>query len=317
MKNRLLLALSLLVASASVFAQYPSRPIRLIVGFPPGGSADPIARIVGNALAERLGQPVLVENKPGADSAIAADLTAKSLPDGYTIFYGSNSAMTAAVALRKTPPYDALADFSQISLLGRATVILYAHAGVPATSTAELVAHARANPGKLNYGTGNPLSILDAQQMMNIAGIQMVHVPYKGEGPAIPDLVAGRVQLSFLSATSAIALAKEGRLRPLFVLLDQRSPLLPDVPTAAEAGMGGITVRHWAGLFGPAKIPREIVARLNRETNAVLARPDVREQLQRQGFVVQGSTPEELAALNRADLALWKQMVREAGIVLE
>ena len=311
------LALALLVCAGSALPQYPSKPIRFIVGFPPGGSADPVARIVGAALSQQLGQPVVVENKPGADSAIAAELAAKSPPNGYTIFFGSNSAMTAAVALRKNPPYDPLADFTPVSLIGRATVFLYVHPGVPATTLREFIEHARSNPGKLNYATGNPLSILYNVQLMNSAGIDMLHVPYKGEGPLVPDLVAGRVQSSFLSVGSAVPLAKDGRLRPLAVLLQRRSPLLPDVPTIDEAGASAVTVRHWAGVFGPARLPREVVTRLNREINIALEKPDVIEQLQRQGYFVEASTPEGLAAINRDDLALWRRLVREAGIPLE
>jgi tripartite-type tricarboxylate transporter receptor subunit TctC len=181
----------------------------------------------------------------------------------------------------------------------------------------EFIAHARANPGKLNYGTGNPLSILYNVQLMNATGISMVHVPYKGEGPLNPDIIAGRVQSAFLSTGTAVSHAKEGRLRPLAVLLDRRSPLLPDVPTIDEAGVPQITVRQWAGVFGPPKLPREIVERLNKEINAALKRPEVLEKLQSYGYAAEGSTPERLLEINRADLALWRQLVKEAGIALE
>jgi tripartite-type tricarboxylate transporter receptor subunit TctC len=313
---RFLLAV-LLFASGNAFAQYPSKPIRFIVGFPPGGSADPTTRIIGNALQEQLGQPVVVENRPGADSAIAAEQVSKMTPDGYTIMFASNSGMTAAVALRKTAPYDPLKDFTPISLVGRATQFFYVHPSVPARTMREFVDYARANPGKLNYGTGNPLSILYNVQLMNATGISMVHVPYKGEGPLNPDIIAGRVQSAFLSTGTAVSHAKEGRLRPLAVLLDRRSPLLPDVPTVDEAGVPQITVRQWAGVFGPPKLPREIVERLNKEVNAALKRPEVLEKLQSYGYAAEGSTPERLLEINRADLALWRQLVKEAGIPLE
>jgi tripartite-type tricarboxylate transporter receptor subunit TctC len=310
-------AAALFAAAGAALAQYPSKPIRFIVGFPPGGSADPTTRIVGAALAEQLGQPVVVENRPGADSAIAAEQMTRMSPDGYTIMFASNSGMTAAVALRKQPAYDPLKDFTPISLVGRATQFFYVHPSVPATTLKAFVEHARANPGKLNYGTGNPLSILYNVQLMNATGISMVHVPYKGEGPLNPDILAGRVQSAFLSTGTAVSHAKEGRLRPLAVLLDRRSPLLPEVPTIAEAGVPEVTVRQWAGVFGPPRMPPDIVERLNREINAALKRPEVLEKLQSYGYAAEGSTPERLLAINRDDLALWRSLVREAGIALE
>jgi tripartite-type tricarboxylate transporter receptor subunit TctC len=307
----------LVFASALAHAQYPNKPIKFIVGFPPGGSADPTTRIVGAALQEALGQPIVVENRPGADSAIAAEQVAKMAPDGYTIMFASNSAMTAAVALRKQAMYDPLKDFTPISMVGRATAFLYVHPSVPAKTLKEFIEHAKANPGKLIYGTGNPLSILYNVQLMNATGIDMLHVPYKGEGPLNPDLLAGRLHSSFLSTGSAVSNAKDGRLRALAVLLEKRSPLLPEVPTIAEAGVPEVTVRQWAGVFGPPKMPPEIVARLNKEVNALLRKPDVIEKLQSYGYSPEGSTPERLLEVNRADLELWRRLVKEAGIPLE
>jgi tripartite-type tricarboxylate transporter receptor subunit TctC len=314
---RFFLAVLLLASNAALAQGYPSKPIRFIVGFPPGGSADPTTRIIGVALQEQLGQAVVVENRPGADSAIAAEQVTRLPADGYTIFFASNSAMTAAVALRKQPTYDPLKDFTPISLVGRATIFFYVHPSVPARTLKEFVDYAKANPGKLNYGTGNPLSILYNQQLMNATGISMLHVPYKGEGPLNPDIIAGRVQSAFLSTGSAVSNAKDGRLRPLAVLLERRSPLLPEVPTIAEAGVPEVTVRQWAGVYGPPKMPREIVERLNKEVNAALKRPDVLEKLQSYGYAAEGSTPERLLEINRADLELWRKLVKEAGIPLE
>jgi tripartite-type tricarboxylate transporter receptor subunit TctC len=316
-KLKLALAAALLACAAPALSQYPSKPIRFIVGFPPGGSADPTTRIIGSALQEQMKQPVVVENRPGADSAMAAEQVTRIAPDGYTIFFGSNSAMTAAVALRKQPAYDPLKDFTPISLVGRATVFLYVHPSVPATNLKEFVAHVRANPGKLNYATGNPLSILYNVQLMSATGMSMVHVPYKGEGPLNPDIIAGRVHCAFLSTGTAVSHAKEGRLRPLAVLLDRRSPLLPEVPTIDEAGVPQVTVRQWAGVFGPPGMPRDIVQRLNQEVNAALKRPDVLEKLQSYGYAAEGTTPERLLQINRDDLALWRKLVKEAGIPLE
>jgi tripartite-type tricarboxylate transporter receptor subunit TctC len=309
--------LLLLSAATLALAQYPNKPVRFIVGFPPGGSADPTTRIMAAALQEQLGQPFVVENRPGADSAIAAEQVSKMSADGYTLMFASNSAMTAAVALRKNPTYDPLKDFTPISMVGRATVFFYVHPEVPAKTLKEFIAHARANPGKLVYGTGNPLSILYGQQLMSATGMQMLHVPYKGEGPLNPDILAGRVHSSFLSTGSAVSNAKDGRLRPLAVLLERRSPLLPEVPTITEAGVPEVTVRQWAGIFGPPNLPKDIVARLNKEVNAALQRPDVIAKLQSYGYSPEGSTPERLVEVNRADLELWRKLVKEAGIPLE
>jgi tripartite-type tricarboxylate transporter receptor subunit TctC len=317
MKKLLSAAVLLLALAGSAFAQYPGKPLRLVVGFPPGGSADPTARALAAPLAELLGQPVVVENRPGGDSAIGAEMVSKSAPDGYTIFYGSSSAMTAAVALRKVPPYDPLKDFTPIGMVGRAMTFLYVTPEVPAKTLKEFIAHAKANPGKLNYATGNPLSILYNAQLIGATGISMVHVPYKGEGPVTPDLIAGRVQSSILSSPGAISLAKDGRLRALAVLADRRAPILPEVPTIAEAGVPEVTTRHWAGIFGPPGLPRAIVDRLNREINAALKTQNLLAQFERYGYAAEGSTPEKLLEINRDDLALWKRLVKEANIPLD
>jgi tripartite-type tricarboxylate transporter receptor subunit TctC len=310
--------LLLTLASGIALSQpYPSKPIRFVVGFPPGGSADPTARIVGAALSDLLGQPVVVENRPGGDSAIAAEYVSRQAPDGYTLMFASNSAMTAAVTLRKAPAYDPLKDFTPIGLVGRATFFFDVNPAVPAKTLQEFIAYARANPGKLNYGTGNPLSILSNVQIMNAAGIEMVHVPYKGEGPLTPDLLAGRVESAILSNPAGIQLVKDGRLRALAVLADKRSPVLPDVPTFAEAGLPQITVRQWAGVYGPPKMPREIVERLNREVTAAVKRPDVIEKMQSYGYAAESSTPERMLDINRDDLELWRRLVREANIPLD
>ena len=317
MRRAITAVVLLLSIAGTAFAQYPNKPIRLIVGFPPGGSADPTARILGAALSDQLKQPVVVENRPGADSALAAEQLTRIEPDGYTIMFASNSAMTAAVALRKEPRYDPLKDFTPISMVGRATVFFYVHPSVPAKNMKEFIAHARANPGKLVYGTGNPLSILYNLQLMTAGGIEMLHVPYKGEGPLNPDIIAGRVHSAFLSTGSAIGLSKDGKLRALAVLLKNRSPLLPEVPTIDEAGVPEVTVRQWAGVYGPPKMAREVVERLNREVNAALRRPDVIEKLQTYGYSPEGSTPEGLLEINRADLALWRKLIAEAKLPLE
>jgi tripartite-type tricarboxylate transporter receptor subunit TctC len=181
----------------------------------------------------------------------------------------------------------------------------------------EFIDYTKANPGKLNYGTGNPLSILYTQQLLSAKGLSMHHVPYKGEGPLNPDILTGRIHASFLSTSTALSYGKEGKLRPLAVLLGRRSPLLPEVPTIDEAGAPEVTVRQWAGMFGPPKMPRDIVERLNKEVNAALKRPEVIEKLLSYGYSPEGSTPERVTEINREDLALWRRLVKEAGIPLE
>jgi len=315
--KKLIAALLLLFVSGLALAQYPTKPIRLVVGFPPGGSSDAVSRILAQALSQSLGQAVVVENKPGADGAIGAEAVMKSAPDGYTLMYGTASAMTGAPALRKVPPYDPVADFTPISLVGSASNFLFVHPSIAAKTLSEMIGYARANPDKLNFGGPNPQAFLLTSQIMKQAGIRMVHVPYKGEGPNLLDLVAGRVQVGFISVTSALTFVKDGRLRVVAVALDQRAPLAPDVPTLAEAGMPNVKVQHFGGVYGPAKMPREIVERLSRETNSLLNLPDVRDQLQRQGYLIKGSSPEGLAAITKENLAQWKAAIRESGMELQ
>ncbi len=305
------------MAASAALAQYPARPIRFIIGFPPGGSADPATRIVGSALSEQMRQSVVVDNRPGADGALSAELAMRAPADGHTIFFGSVNAMTAAVVLRKAPTYDPARDFTPVSMMGRATQFVYVHPSIPAKTLGEFITHARANPGKLNCGVPNALSGFQYLQLARAIGAEVLHVPYKGEGPVLPDILSGRLHSTILSSGTATGLHKEGKLRALAVLLKTRSPLLPEVPTIDEAGAPQVTVRHWAGVFGPAKLPKEIVARLNREINTALGRADVREKFISFGYAIEGSTPEELAAISRNDLVLWRKLVKEANIPLD
>jgi tripartite-type tricarboxylate transporter receptor subunit TctC len=307
-------ALAAALPATALAQTYPAKSIRMIVPFPPGGTTDIIARILAQPLAQALGQPVIVDNRPGADGAIAGETVMKAAADGYTLLLATNSTLSVVPTLRKNPPYDPVTDFTPISHVGRFTFFVFVHPGVPAKTLAELVSYAQANPGKLNYGTGNSISIVASAQLKSLAGIDMVHVPYKGDGPATTDLLAGRVQLVIASAVPGLALAKEGKVRALATLLARRSPHLPDVPTMAEAGFPKYSVAPWAGLFGPAKLPREIVERLAKETNAILQRQEVRDQLDRQAFEGQGSTPDELGVLVKEQLEVWRRAVREAGI---
>jgi tripartite-type tricarboxylate transporter receptor subunit TctC len=305
------------VFATAAHAQYPSRPIRFVVPFPPGGTADYAVRVIAQPLTQALGQQVLVDNRPGGDGAVAGTIVMKSAPDGHTIFFGTNSPMSAVPALHRRAPYDPVADFTPISLLGRFTFFLFVAPSVPARTLSELVEYVRANPGKLNYGTGNTSSIVAMAQLKSIARLDMTQVPYKGDAPTTTDMLVGTIQLAFMATVPGLAYAKEGRLRLLAVLLPQRSALAPDVPTIAEAGMPGVSITPWAGAFGPAKVPREIVERLSREIQPIVSRADVREQLGRQGFEAQGSSPAELGRYNAEQLETWRRVIRETKIPLE
>jgi len=308
------LNLAAAAVATAAFAQYPAKPIRIVVPFPPGGGADNSARIVGQSLSQALGQPILIENRAGADGVIGAEAVINAAPDGYTLFFGTNTALVAVPVLRKNPPYDSRAAFTPISLIGRFVFFAYVSASVPANTVAEFIQYAKSNPGKLNYGTGSSTAIVATVQLMRLAGISMVQVPYKGEAPTIADLMAGRVQFAMLTTASALALAKEGRLRVLATLLPQRSSLAPEVPTLVEAGLSGVSILPWASLLGPAKMPREMVERLSRDLNVVLKRTEVREQLSRQAFEAAGSSPEAMTAFLAEQIDSWGRAVKEAGI---
>ena len=309
-----LVAYCALVVSVAAAQPYPSKPVRIIAPYPPGGIGDTVPRIFSGALAERLGQSVIIENKPGAEGTIGAQAAAKSAPDGYTLFLGAGGTMAALPALRKKPPYDPVSHFAPISQLGKIAFFLVVHPSLPAANLAELIGYARANPGKLNYATGNAFAHLVMAQLMASAKLDMVHVPYKGEAPANVDLVTGRVQLMFATATNTVPQVKEGKLRAVITLLDARSTLLPDVPTVVEAGMTGLSLANWFALFAPAGTPKEVVERLSRDINAVLLRRDVREQLDKQAFEAKGSTPGELAAYLKAQLEAYGRAAKDAGI---
>ena len=316
--HRLVLALVLLATALfnalSVHAQYPSRPIRFIVPFPPGGLADVLGRTLSLHLTPTLGQPIIVDNRPGADGAIAAEITMKASPDGHTIFMGTNSPLSAVPSFRKKPPYDPVTHFTPIASLGRPVFFLFVHPSIPVRTVDELVQYARANAGKVAYGTGNTTSIVATAQFKMLAKLDITHVPYKGDAPTTQDLVGGRLQMAFMATVPGYAQARDGKLRILATLLPQRTLLAPEAPTMAEVGYAGVSIYPWIALFGPANMPRDIVQRLTREFNAVLSRPDINENLNKQGFVPVGSTPEELGELVKTQLGAWRKAVREAGI---
>jgi tripartite-type tricarboxylate transporter receptor subunit TctC len=300
--------------SFSAFAQFPSKPIRIICPFPAGSATDTISRILGQSVSQAVGQPVLVDNKAGADGAIAGAEVAKAAPDGYTLLMATNSPMSVVPAMKKVPPYDPVNDFTPVTDIGRYTFFILVHPSVPAKTVREFIDYAKANPGKVNYATGNTTGIVSSAYFGARAGVQMVHVPYKGEPQAIIDLLSGRVQLMFSSSSTSIAHIRDGKLRALATTLGKRSHLLPELPTIAEAGMPNFPIVSWAGLYGPAKMPREVVERLNKEFVAAMGRADVQAQMEKQAFLLTPSTPEQLAAYTKEQLESYRKILRDAGI---
>jgi tripartite-type tricarboxylate transporter receptor subunit TctC len=314
MKN-LIIACALACATAgSAAAQTAGKPIRIIMPFPPGAAADSVGRAVAQPLSLALGQPVVVDNRPGADGAIAAELAAKSPADGHTLLFAGNTQMLGVPTLRKNPPYDPLNDFAPIAPVVRFAFFLVVNPATPANNLAELIAHARLHPGKLNYASGNVNGVLAAAQLMSAGGVDMVHVPYKGEPLAVPDLLEGRVHLMIASGAIVSPLVRDGKLRALATLMPARSALLPEVPTVSEAGMPQLSILIWGGLFGPSKMPKDSVERLSREVNAILKRPEVREQFQKLGVEPSGGAPAEFGAFLKEQLADWGKAARAAGL---
>lgn len=313
----LLATIGLGVAAGPAAAQtWPSKPIRIVLQFPPGGSTDSVARILAQSMSASLGQTVLVENRPGADGAIAGDFVARAEPDGHTFFLASNTPMMQVPLLKKNPPYDPVKSFTPVSLVGRYVYVMVSTPALAATNVAELLAYARANPGKLGYGSYSGVTQLMHTQLKMVKADTTL-VPYKGEAPTVTDILGNHVQFSFVTPASSLGHIKEGKLRALAVLLPARSSMLPNVPTGAEAGLPPFTAGTWAALFGPAKLPAEITQRMNRELNAAMQRPDVREKITALGFELGGSTPDEMASFLQEQLVAWGRAFRDAGMTPE
>ncbi len=312
--KKLVATIALALLSSAAHAQYPNKPIRLIVPFPPGGAAEVGARIFAQPLGQALGQPVVIETKPGADGAIAADAAMKAAPDGYTLFYATNTAFSWVPSVRKDAPYDPVNDFTPVSMVGVFGFFLFSHPSVPAANMKELLAHIRANPGKLNYGSGNSTSIVSTAQLLQREKLNAVHVPNKGDGPLMVDLLGGRVHFAIATPGAAAPQVREGKLRALATLLPSRSPLLPDAPTMKEAGLSELSVTPWGAVFGPKGMPRDITERVSRELVTLLKRPEVRDAFGKLAFEPRGSTPEELAAFTKEQLAVWRRAIADAGI---
>ena len=313
---RACLVLAPALVPATVLAQvYPDRPIRMLVGYPAGGSVDASARVLAERLGPLLGQPVLIENRAGATGNIAADALVKAAPDGYTIYMGT-SINAVSVSLFKNLSYDPVRDFAPVSKVVVSPSVLVLHPSVPATSVRELVAHAKANPGKLTYATTGAGSSphLCAELFSTLAGIKMLHVPYKGAAPATTDLLGGQVALTFSNPTSVIPHIATGRIRGLAVTGARRFSQLPALPTMIEAGYPDFDLTAWYGVMVPRGTPPEIINRLNGAVVKVLQVPAVRELLEKQGLEPQASTPAELAKELRDDVAKFAKLLKDAGV---
>jgi tripartite-type tricarboxylate transporter receptor subunit TctC len=316
--KRLLIALlgaQLLLPIAYAAAQtYPNKPIKFVIPFGPGTITDTLARMLANDLSPDLGQPMVIVNRAGADGTIGATEVKRSAPDGYTLLFASNSPIPVAPLLRKEPPYDPIADFTPISFLGNTTFFIAVNPTIPAQSLAELIAYAKANPRKINYGTGNTTSIVSAALFGLNNGIELVHVPYKAEPEAIIDLLSGQIHLMFGSLTTLGPHVRDGKLRALSTLLPSRSPLLPDVPSITEAGQKPFEVGPWGALVGPAGLPPDIVKRLNAAVRTSLAKPELRDQMLKQGFAPEASSPEELGAFFKDQVVKWRKALADAKL---
>ena len=312
---RLLVVLGLTVVAPLVGAQtWPTKPIRIVLQFPPGGSTDVVARILAQSMTVSLGQPVIVENKPGADGAIAAEYVVRSEPDGHTFFLASNTPMMQVPLLKKNPPYDPIKSFTPVSLVGRYVYLLVTSPKLPAKNVAELMTYARDNPGRVNFGSYSGVTQLMFTRIKNQSKVDMNLIPYKGEGPTVNDILGGHVQMTFATPTSTLPHIADDKLIPMAVLLPARFPLLPDVPTAAEGGLPALGAGTWAALFGPAKLPPEIATRMSEALRAAMAKPEVSQKILRQGFDLGGSTPAELGTFMQEQLKVWAAAFAEVGM---
>jgi len=303
------------LTTAALAQTWPDRPIRIVVPYAPGASADQLARAVGARLATSLGQPVLVDNRAGAGGTLGADNVAKSAPDGYSIVLGSDASHAANVFLTKKFPYDPVKSFTPIAPAAINHIVLLVHPSLPIKSVAELITYAKANPGKLSYGSSGPGSAhhLAGELLNEKAGIQTVHVPYKGGGPAMADLLANTLPMLFASMATAKPHIDSGKVRALALIEAKRMPSMPNLPTIGET-VPGYAISSWLAFFGPAGLPAPITARLNTEINKALAAPDLRASLESAGLTAVGGSPQELQAQQRETLAQSEKLIKAAGI---
>jgi tripartite-type tricarboxylate transporter receptor subunit TctC len=305
-----------LTAALSHAADYPTKSVRLIVPFPPGGPNDILGRVLAQKLAEQLRYQVVVDNRGGAGGIIGAELGARAAPDGYTLLFGGTASLSINPGLHKQLAYDPIKDFTAVSLVGTAPSMLIAHPGVPIRTVRDLIQLAREKPGQLNFasaGIGTPPH-LAGELFKSMAGVDIVHVPYKGGGPALTDLLAGQVGLYFSGISSALPFVKEGKLRGIAVTSAKRTAVVPDMPTIAESGLPGYEVGNWYAIVAPAATPAAVIARVNAEVNKALIVPEVRKRFIELAADPVGSTPAELAAYIRSEIAKWARVIKMAGI---
>jgi tripartite-type tricarboxylate transporter receptor subunit TctC len=308
------LGISVLSPSVAIAQKYPSRPVRIVVGFAPGGATDIAARAVAQKLTERMGGSFIVDNRPGASGNIAADIVAKSVPDGYTMLMAN--ATIAIPSLYAKLPFDVTRDLAPLSLVAIGPSVLAVHPSLPVRDVKGLIALARARPNELSFGSGGVgnSTHLAMELFTHMAGIRMVHVPYKGGGPSVVGLVTGEVQVVFTSVPSALTHIRTGKMRALGVSISRRSKALPDVPSIAEAGLPGYYAASWYGLLLPAGVPGEIVNSVAQAVSIVMQEPDIQDKMLKQGFEPIGSNPEEFAKFVRDEMPRWAEIVKIAGI---
>ena len=312
------LTAALIAAAAATLATaqpYPTKPIKFIVPFPPAGSTDLSARAVAGKLGERIGQPVIIENRPGAGGNIGTDVVAKSAPDGYTLIVGTVGTHGINPSLYSKMPYDHVKDFAPVILLSKTPNVLVVNPSLPVNSVADVIRLAKSKPNELTFASsGSGTSIhLSGELFKTMAGVQMTHIPYKGAAPAVIDLISGQVNMAFDNLSASMQHIKAGKLKALATTGTQRPPNLPDLPTIAEAGLTGYDSTSWNAIFAPAGTPREVVDRLNREIRAILESPETRKFFTEQGAEAGGGTPAELAEFVRTETAKWQKVVKDSG----
>ena len=320
MKALFSMAFVFVAAATSVSAQqYPAKAVRMIVGFPAGGTSDIMARLTGQKLSEAWGQTFIIDNRPGAGGNIGTELVAKAAPDGYTLLVSPGSTLTSNPAVYSKVPFDTVRDFAPVTIIAGVPNALVVHPSLPVANVKELIALAKSRPGQLAYAsTGAGQSThLSAELLKTSAGINMIHVPYKGSAPALTDIVAGQVSVMFDNLPSVLPFIKSGRLKPLAVSSAARSRALPEIPTVAESGVPGFDVTVWFAVLAPAATPRDIVNRLNTEVVKAINTSDMRQRLAQQGADPIGNTPEEFSAVIKRDLAGWAKVVKDANIKLD
>ena len=306
-------------AQAPKAAPYPVKPVRILVGYAPGGATDIIGRLIAQKLSEASGQSFLVENRPGASATIATELVARAAPDGYTLLIAATTSHSILPSLMAKLPYDPLRDFAPVSSLAISPLLLALHPSLPIRSVTDMIKLARARPGQLSFGaggTGTPPHMA-GELFKQMAGVDMLYVPYKGEAPAISDMIGGQISLIFSNVIAVLPQVQAGRLRGIAVTATDRLPTLPQFPTVAESGLPGFAVEAWFGLVSTAGTPVEVISRLNADTIRGMTQPDMRERLANQGLFVKTGTPAELTVLMQSEIVKWAKVVKTAGIKIE